>query len=75
MVEPKVIDRRKNPGDASFTLPVCCQNCDFKGNVKISKGEDSSHTIKWTECPNCGVDGYRALQRSFRTSTPESEVE
>ncbi len=34
----------------SYKKSVYCQNCDFKGEIEIQKGQ----TIEQTECPNCG---------------------
>jgi hypothetical protein len=34
----------------TYKKSVYCQNCDFKGEIEITKG----YTTEQTECPICG---------------------
>jgi hypothetical protein len=36
--------------DDTYEIAVVCENCDFKGKTKISKGK----MVKDTACPKCG---------------------
>jgi hypothetical protein len=51
-------------GSATYEVPGCCQNCDWSGVVRITKGEEAPGKMRGVNRARCERCGCRQVVAS-----------
>jgi len=59
----------------TYACKVKCNNCDFNGEVDITKGETIVNVLMVLPCPNCGcetLEKFKQIQSPIILSKPSN---